>query len=237
MLEKDATIYRSYIGHKDRIFDIKYCQYTNQILSSSEDGSSKLWNAQSNKCVATMMHNKEAEVLRSTFIYSNNVLNFINTAGSDGNAIIWKYDENEIQEKNKIKKIHVFEHGEESQIYACESRTSTNELMIATDNRLIIWDLQTYNLSKIYDFYQLKSDNLSTNTFGGERNPSNEVYAFDAKLCPTMDSIIGIALSDSSIRLIDVRNSNQQTDNMAISLASQTKITSDKLGHATSVSL
>lgn len=40
--------------------------------------------------------------------------------------------------------------------------------------------------------------------FGGERNPSNLIFAFDAVYCPA-NGLLGVALSDGSLRLINGR--------------------------------
>jgi WD40 repeat protein len=48
---------------------------------------------------------------------------------------------------------------------------------------------------------------LSTSTehaFGGERNPSNVIYVFDASYCPG-NGLLGVALSDGSMRLVNGR--------------------------------
>ena len=40
--------------------------------------------------------------------------------------------------------------------------------------------------------------------FGGERNPSNLIYVFDASYC-TGNGLLGVALSDGSLRLVNGR--------------------------------
>lgn len=42
------------------------------------------------------------------------------------------------------------------------------------------------------------------NGFGGERNPNNIVYVFDASYCPA-NGLLGVALSDGSLRLVNGR--------------------------------
>lgn len=44
----------------------------------------------------------------------------------------------------------------------------------------------------------------SKNTFGGERNPNNIVYVFDASYC-SGNGLLGVALSDSTLRLVNGR--------------------------------
>lgn len=44
----------------------------------------------------------------------------------------------------------------------------------------------------------------SADSLGGERNPSNVVYVFDASFCPP-NGLVGVALSDGTLRLINGR--------------------------------
>ncbi|CAJ1949408.1 unnamed protein product [Cylindrotheca closterium] len=52
----------------------------------------------------------------------------------------------------------------------------------------------------------LEGDNADSagNTFGGDRNPNNVVYVFDASFCPA-NGLVGVALSDGTLRLINGR--------------------------------
>lgn len=249
------NIVGSFIGHADRTFDVKCNSSSNHLLTSSEDGCVKLWNTKTYKCISTIVHNKRAEVLRSSWSYDDDrVLSKIYTAGSDGNAIIWannpdRSDDKQQQQQGgsvKMHKEHVFQHGSDSQLYVCEARAgnSSMDLMVACDNRLILWDLQTLQPARTYSFYQLYDGSgaaaataaASGSVFGGVRNQRNEIFAFDAKPDPSMHDLIGLALSDSSIRFVDLRCAAEQTMDSSISLPDQTSLSIDSLGHATSVS-
>ena len=97
-----SSISGSFLGHQSRCFDIQYDSSRNFLLTASEDGSAKLFNCLSKKCLFTFQHNQEAEVLRVNFITSpssspslaststsSNPLCKIITCGSDGKAYIW----------------------------------------------------------------------------------------------------------------------------------------------------
>ena len=51
-----------------------------------------------------------------------------------------------------------------------------------------------------------QASNIITNktAFGGDRNPDNLVYVFDAQQCPAND-LLGVALSDGTLRLVNCR--------------------------------
>jgi len=242
------NIVGSFIGHADRTFDVKCNASSNHLLTSSEDGCVKLWNTKTYKCISTIVHNKRAEVLRSSWSYDDDhVLSKIYTAGSDGNAIIWannpdRSDDNSNGGSIKMHKEHVFQHGSDSQLYVCEARGDHMDLMVACDNRLILWDLHTLQPARTYSFYQLNDESaaaastVSGSVFGGVRNQRNEIFVFDAKPDPLMHDLIGLALSDSSIRFVDLRCAAEQTMDSSISLPDQTSLSIDSLGHATSVS-
>jgi WD40 repeat protein len=49
-----------------------------------------------------------------------------------------------------------------------------------------------------------KTNEAHPNGFGGERNPNNIIYVFDASYCPA-NGLLGVALSDGSLRLVNGR--------------------------------
>jgi WD40 repeat protein len=49
-----------------------------------------------------------------------------------------------------------------------------------------------------------ESDDQKAESFGGERNPHNIVFVFDADYCPA-SGLLGVALSDGSLRLVNGR--------------------------------
>mmetsp|Transcript_11025 Transcript_11025/g.23915 ORF Transcript_11025/g.23915 Transcript_11025/m.23915 type:complete len:508 (+) Transcript_11025:152-1675(+) len=53
-------------------------------------------------------------------------------------------------------------------------------------------------------------DGSDTNQFGGERNPNNELYVFDASYCESND-LMGVALSDGTCRVVSLANSGNES--------------------------
>jgi hypothetical protein len=51
-----------------------------------------------------------------------------------------------------------------------------------------------------------EKETVSSPNFGGPRNPENQVFIFDAKVNPNNKTIIALALSDGTVRQIDVRS-------------------------------
>eukprot|EP01038_Epipyxis_sp_PR26KG_P004531 gene4531-6396_t len=220
----------SYLGHTGRIFDLRYNKTCKFIVSSSEDSSVKVWHELFDgniECVATLMHDKECEILRASFIpnasssitdeniYSE--IKTICTCSSDGNAFIWNLQltEDVVERKNlktRIKYVKsdiILKHNENAQIYVCEINLNRNEIITAADDVLYIWNL--LNLTSNPFIQRFESYGSS---FGGQRNPENIPYIFDAKICPQYDYIIAIALSDTTIRLVDMRNQDNMEMNV-----------------------
>ncbi|KAJ1437268.1 WD40-repeat-containing domain protein [Ochromonadaceae sp. CCMP2298] len=217
---------KSFIGHKDRTFDLRLSAARKQLLSASEDGSCKVWDVETKKCALTIVHNKAVEVLRAAFLDS--VEGGICTAGADGNAVIWREEEEEGGSR-KARKVHVLEHGAESQIYVCETMQKCSDLLVAADNRMIVWDLHSFQASRIYQF----NAEATQESFGGHRNPDNAVFVFDAKSQPDAASMVGATMSDSTVRLIDMRC--EQASAQVVALDLQQGLGGIKLGHATSI--
>lgn len=201
----NASSTSTLLGHQSRCFDVRFNFDSQLFISSSEDGSSKLWNLQQKKCLNTLIHNKEAEVLRSCFLNKSNSL--ICTGGSDATAIIWK------KEGNKYNKVEKLKHTDESQVYVCESfchplnQFTDSLLLTAADNKLYIWDCEG-NLQQPYIWTFESTESDPSARFGGARNEQNLAFIFDAKICPLSEDLICVALSDSTIRLVDKREHN-----------------------------
>lgn len=211
----------TFLGHKARCFDIRVNPLSeDQFLSSSEDGSAKLWSISRRSALHTMVHNKAAEVLRSAFLSDK-----ICTAGSDSKIKIWNSD----AETGLLYDILTLGHDRENaQIYVCESPHSTTassmcQLLSAADNEMVSWDLNIGSSIRTWRFYT--DSELS---FGGvERNPNSENYIFDAKFRPNHGQVVGLAMSNSSFQLIDFREASDEPS---------LKIGIDqKIGHITSV--
>ena len=75
----------------------------------------------------------------------------------------------------------------------------------------------------------------SNNAFGGERNLDNLAYIFDAKQKPSCYNSLALAVSDGTIRSIDIREKNLSTIAVNLNIAEQSSHICR--GHPTSVSL
>jgi len=226
---------RSLIGHHGRCFDLRFSPNDyDKILSASEDGSAKFWSISQNKCLQTLVHSKTSEVLRATFMKNN-----VCTAGSDGVIHIW--NDYHSWDTAPPKRVNSLKHrSNESQIYVCESNFGVeNSLLSAGDNEIYHWD--TENAVSVRKWAYFPSSSEGQQPFGGgERNPDNEAYVFDAKWQPHEWNTVGMALSDGTIRLLDTR----QTANSVLTITLQPpplEATTEQpdntaLGHATSVS-
>jgi hypothetical protein len=88
-------------------------------------------------------------------------------------------------------------------------------LITAADSQLFQWDVTNGNvesplckwdvnaaLSGSANGIDSNSDRIS---YGGPRNPDHQVFIFDAKISPSNQSIVSVALSDGTVRQIDLR--------------------------------
>ena len=236
----------------------------NVLLSASEDGSVKLWNVEKRSCLQTFVHNKEAEALRAGFInkyvcsagsdgkvhlWSHldendaSASNTSETAQDSSNKA-----PNTSKGHTKGKKVHTLQHRtESSQVYVCEAQVLSNAttasyqealtstlLLTAADSDVYLWDVE-YSTAATRMWNYTTSTEDETAVFGGiHRNPDKEVFVFDTKWCPNSPHEAALALSDSTIRLLDIRQS--QSSVLSLSLAiEELEQSGVKLGHATSV--
>lgn len=213
-LVQPALIVQSFIGHKGRIFDIRLNQSNNQLLTSSEDSSAKLWDLKSKKIIHSISHDIDTEVLRSSFIDMNDDHNRICTACSNGKLYLWSL----IDEKYQID--NTFDH-QGAQIYATEPTVSDGTVVIITaaDNVLYKWDIERSNFNTHWIIENLNANN----EFGGPRNPNNDIFIFDAKFS-TNSSIAALGCSDGTIRVLDFRDVAINTKNFCS--ASESHVTS-----------
>ena len=187
----------SLLGHKDRCFDIRFSPCSKKLVSSSEDGTARVWslnldhsNDNSSKKVkdyksSIIKHSTTCEVLRATFLPRNdNGYHYI-TCGADGKAIIWKENKEKDTSNEEYLQITTFEHNE-AQIYACEllgqssSSSSPSHLITAADNNMHVWDLETSKSSLDLSFTPYNESKEFA--YGGARNPDNVAYIFDVKM-------------------------------------------------------
>jgi hypothetical protein len=221
-----ACLKRSLLGHQGRSFDVRTDVGGRQVISASEDGTCKVWDITNGRCTRTIAHNKEAEVLRAGFLSGGRIC----TTGSDGIAVIW----NASSDGTKLVKEHALQHGADSQLYVCE--TSGDELLVAADDFLVLWDLQRLERLQEFTFTSIaEPEGPATTGFGGHRNPDNQVFVFDAKYNPSSSNIISVALSDSTTRIVDTRLDRASSTVACVSLARLFAGTSERIGHATSV--
>ena len=142
------------LGHKGRCFDVRYSYDGNVLLTASEDGTAILWDLHTQKIKSTLVHNKESEVLRATFLDRQSSL--VATGGADGRAIVWKtefdsHSNSSSRSGTKYTKQLILQHELTSQIYACESLSGSgsangdqphsSNLVTAADSVLYLWDL------------------------------------------------------------------------------------------------
>jgi len=236
----------SLLGHKARCFDVRF--QGNLLLSASEDGTCKLWDASTRRCLFTFVHNnKDTEVLRASFVGPSGSL--VCTCGADGVAILWSKKEGASSSSWSFEQCGSMSHSEE-QIYVSESvynsSTGNVELLTAADDRLYLWDLSAgeaaprRSWSFVGSTRERKRGDLAGGdgeedeegegadkvAFGGPRNPEQKAYIFDAKPAPLSTHMIAIALSDGTVRVIDTRLESSGTE-LVIDLST--------LVHATSV--
>lgn len=204
------------MGHKSRCFDCRYNATGDLLVSSSEDGTSKVFNLSSVEKPISIVHNINSEVLRSNFIGNNSDAYQVLTCGADGLMYLWAINQ------NKVDKIQEFSHGE-AQIYGCE--VIDQKVYTAADDQLFLWDLvqnnkTSWTVKKVYD----------NTAYGGVRNPENQLFIFDIK---TLDpNILAMAISDGTVRIKDLRLKEEESDVQIFSLNISDTTTSL---HATSV--
>ena len=195
----------SLLGHKDRCFDIRFSSCSSKLISSSEDGTARVWSLNIDNVQNTskkvkeykssiIKHSTTSEVLRATFLPNGtNGYHYI-TCGADGKAIIWKDNSNSNEEYIQIA---TYDHGGEGQIYACEllgqssSSSSPSHILTAANDKMYIWDLETSQSTQEFSFTPYnESKELA---YGGARNPDNIAYIFDVKM------VLSLSLSLSFI--------------------------------------
>lgn len=222
------------VGHQRRSFDIRLwfpqdpasqTQDSALCLTASEDGTAKLWNVGSGKSEYTFKHSKTSEVLRATFIKGARV---ICCCGADGKAAVWS-EVAGAPSRRKYEIVCQLDHGE-GQIYVCEKLGGDNfetavdkggalsgAILTGADDKLYLWDLAKNAAAEpnCWSFQSLESYKKEhqsqsqagvekATSFGGPRNDENMAFIFDAKPSSTDPWRIAVALSDGSVRIINV---------------------------------
>lgn len=123
--------------------------------------------------------------------------------------------------------------GLDGQVYSCQfisdpasgaatppSSAGTMRLLTASDSSVHLWDVETRKrvaaraISKVGD-----------HSIGGERNPGDNCFVFDAKPRPgSGSSVLAVALSDGTVRVGDILQEGAQT--VVLQGASNTHLTS-----------
>ncbi|RYH16846.1 hypothetical protein EON65_29445 [archaeon] len=226
---RSSGIVSRLLGHKGRCFDIRYASdECNRLLSASEDGEAKFWDAQKLSALHTFVHNPKAEALRCCFIDHK-----ICVAGSDGNVSLWSnVPDATIQATKSTAPLHRLNTGsEENQIYVCEPNPhGKSELLVGANNTLMLWDLNHPAVHR--SAWEIESIPDRSEVFGGERNVNQSVFVFDAKWSPRDQGVMAVAASDATVRILDVRTEENEH---SVVLDFQ-RTTGIKLGHTTSVS-
>jgi len=220
MMKSATSIKFSFLGHSGRVFDIRRSSDSQTILSSSEDGTARLWSVSNRRCLFNFQHDLSSEVLRATFIDKENKL--VCTCGSDGNAKLWQKQENSSNSNSLLYRVtYTIPHGD-TQIYACESVNNNSVIITGAENSLFFWDVETnqekfspYHFQSIHSILGGTLTNKDQTVFGGVRNPDMIAYVFDVKEAPVNSSahyLCSVAMSDGTVRLVDTRS--PITDNM-----------------------
>lgn len=168
-------------------------------VSASEDGTARVWSMAKKKTIGVINTGEEAEVLRVALLDTQRAMQLV-TCSADGVASIWKRQE----AKRPYEVVQQLQHND-GQLYACERLGNGSSLLTAADDTVYVWDLEHEEKQ------QWCFDKRGAYRFGGERNPDDEVVVFDAKPAPEQTDVIGLALSDGTFRLLDVRERDNQT--------------------------
>lgn len=182
------------LGHKGRCFDIRVDGSGEYAVSASEDGTSRVFHLDSKACRSTLLHNKDAEVLRAAFVPSSSSHRIV-TCGSDSKAILWTADD-EFKFEKTYQLVHLAD-----QIYTCELIPHRHSsLLTAADECLYIWDLER-RVDEPLSCVPMSPIN-STQPFGGHRNPESKAFIFDGKFAPN-NSVCGLEGNAFALALSD----------------------------------
>ncbi|CAN0043865.1 unnamed protein product, partial [Laminaria digitata] len=212
-------------------------------VSASEDGTARVWDLSSGKCVKSLQgHNKKFEVLRACWappgMADDSVA--IATGSADGTVRLWGIRGSDdsgggdgggdkgtgVERFQALKVVGQLRHrneakGLDGQVYSCQFITDGEDvngassstpgklrLLTASDSTVHLWDVETRKrvasraLSKVGD-----------HSIGGERNPGDVPFIFDAKPRPgSGSSTLAVALSDGTVRVGDILAKGGQTE-------------------------
>lgn len=212
-----------------------------------------MWDLSNGRCAKSLEgHNKKHEVLRACWAppgVSNDSVS-IATGSADGTVRLWGIPPGggdgggggggEVDRYKSLKVVGQLKHrnqakGLDGQVYSCQfiaytdtaggaphasSNAGAMGLLTASDSSVHLWDVETRTrvatqaLSKVGD-----------HSIGGERNPEDASFVFDAKPRPgSGSSVLAVALSDGTVRVGDVLGDGEQA--AVLRGASNTHLTS-----------
>jgi len=119
------------------------------------------------------------------------------TGGADGVAHVWQ----EGRDERSFSQVASFEHDGE-QLYACE--LLGDGLLTAAGDCIKLWSLNAPSAPTEWRFLAHGGEEAAR-VFGGPRNPDACVYVFDAAPCPAAPHLLAAALSDATVRVLDMR--------------------------------
>lgn len=204
---------RMFIGHRDRIFHVTYSSDGDYLLSASADGTFNIWDAITHRSLYRSP-SVNAEYLRAS--WSNEATHggrFISCCRADGKCEIYDVheiddivDENDIVKPLTLIPVLVIELTEEDQIYGAEfiKFNGIDAIMLAYNNDLKFLSLDDKRELLGYNF--APRNDVKT-VFGGERNPDQISFIFDAKLSnQTERPWVAVALSDGTCHVVQTTN-------------------------------
>lgn len=205
-------------------------------LSASEDGTARVWDIGNGRCIKALEgHSTKHEVLRACWAptATANAPVAMATGSADGTVRLWGIPQGSetdgmsgVGRYQALKVVGQLRHRNESkgldgQVYSCQfvpergdasargvsSNSGPTRLLTASDSSVHLWDVNTRKriasraLSKVGD-----------HSIGGERNPDDLSFIFDAKPRPGAGSTaLAVALSDGTVRIGDILGTDGQT--------------------------
>ncbi|CAN0298011.1 unnamed protein product [Ectocarpus sp. 8 AP-2014] len=222
----DKRCHRRLIGHRARTFDFQFHPTEDAAISASEDGTARVWDLSSGRCAKSLEgHNKKHEVLRACWAPPGAANDSVSvaTGSADGIVRLWgirhgdgREEKSGVERYQSLKVVGQLRHrneakGLDGQVYSCHfipdpsggappSSAAAMCLLTASDSSVHLWDVETRK--------RVSSRALSkvgAHSIGGERNPDDLAFVFDAKPRPgSGSSVLAVALSDGTVRVGDV---------------------------------
>ncbi|CAM9238108.1 unnamed protein product [Hapterophycus canaliculatus] len=234
----DKRRHRRLIGHQARTFDFQFHPTEDAAISASEDGTARVWDLSSGRCAKSLEgHSKKHEVLRACWAPPGAAATdsvCVATGSADGTVRLWgipgeEREKTGVNRYESLKVVGQLRHrnqakGLDGQVYSCHfipdpavgscgepppsSSAAAVRLLTASDSSVHLWDIETRkreatrSLSKVGD-----------HSIGGERNPGDASFVFDARPRPgSGSSVLAVALSDGTVRVGDILQEGGHTE-------------------------